>query len=482
MTGELPGHPYTDLYPSVWGLGWFSENLGRVIPTWTDAIAAPDGMPFYFSSPLHGWLFGPLVSVIGLPASYTLGLLAARVVTVLCAYGAGTALGLRTGGALVLAAVYGCAPFFHGYAVEGILEGTNGWPLALWVWMAARKRWLAASIAGAFSVTASWYLGAAGCLLALGIAPFHWRAGISYAVGVLGAAPLIFLFFTSFPDNAPIDASVRALMGTTVWPFPRPGAAEGLQYAAKTSWLGWLVIPLAALSVRKHPAVAVGALAAWILSLGIGPWYELPVWRSLRFPYRLHAATLLCAGFLAGQTVDDLLVKMQSTRIRRWLTTVPAGAIVIEGLLLAPTEPIVPTAPAEVPAAYRQLRGQFVLSIPGLFARPPGEPNRSRQRARYVLYYSAVAGFRVPWAPDFNSVGTASRELEALGAVRSWDRLENDGPPQPIDVLALREAGIDTIVLHVRDLGPSKATALREHLVAQGMRAEERENLILLTW
>ena len=45
VSGAIPGSPWTDLYPSVWGLGWFASHVGRVLPTFAPELAAPAGMP-----------------------------------------------------------------------------------------------------------------------------------------------------------------------------------------------------------------------------------------------------------------------------------------------------------------------------------------------------------------------------------------------------------------------------------------------------
>lgn len=473
IAGGVPGSPHTDLYPALWGLGWFADHVAEGLPTFAPELAAPAGMPFYFSSPLHGWAAAPLVPLVGVPASYTIGLVAARIATVLCAYGAGRALFLHPGAALVLAAVYGCAPYFHGHAVEGIIEGTDGWALALWVWMAARQRWAAAAGAAALVVLSSWYLAMAGLFVAVAVLPWRWRATASFFAGLAVVSPALIAFLSSFPAREPLDAAVRAAMGTSLDFWARPGVASGLNPFAKTSWIGLLAPALAAASFRRHPWLAAGTLVAWVLSLGIGPWWDLPGLQAVRFPYRLHAATLLGLGLLAARTLDD-----RSATLGR--SAVIALAIVTEGLLLSPIEPVLPVAPIEVPASFRALEGKVVLSIPGPVAMPPGQVNPSRERARYVLYWGAVAGTRTPWAPDFNAVGAIGREAPVLDAVRSWDPLTGRDPER-FTVEALRAAGIDAVVVHRDQLGELRAAKLREEL-NDWIRAEEGELIVASGW
>lgn len=481
LSGQLAGHPYTDLYPSVWGLGWFASHITEVLPTFAPELAAPQGMPFYYSSPLHGWVAAPLIPLLGLPLSWWLTLAAARVATVLCAYGAGRALGLEGPGALVLAAVYGCAPFFHGYAVEGIVEGTDGWVLPLWIWLARRQRWLPATLAAALVVASSWYMAMVGMLVALAWTRWSWRAALSFAGGLVLASPLLWAFFAAFSGGEPLDPAVRRAMGTPLWPFPAPGALPGLQPFAKTSWIGWVAAPLALASARRHPWWAAGALGAWLLSLGWGPLYELPVWSGVRFPYRLHAATLVAVGFLAGSTADELVIRWQRPLL---LGSGLALTMVLEGLLLSPVEPVVPGAPAEVPALYRQhLPGMVVLAAPGPLAMPPGQANPSRPRSRYLLYQAGQVQARTAWALDFNSVGAGGTEAEVLEAVRSWDP-HGPGGRLPVPLSQLAAAGVDVVVLHHAELGARSTRELRAHLLSQGasLLAEDEELTLLGGW
>jgi hypothetical protein len=474
VRGDIPGSPATDLFPALWGLGWFADHAGEGLPTWAPELAAPQGMPFYYSSPLHGWLAAATRPVSGLVGAYVTGVIAARIATVLCAFGAGRALRLGPEGALLLAAVYGCAPFFHGYTVEGIIEGTDGWTLPLWIWLAARGRWLAAALAAALVVLSSWYMALTGLLVAVAVAPLSWRATVSFASGLAMASPALSAFLGAFPAGTPLEPAVRAAMGASLDPFPRPGTLPGVYPYAKTTWLGWIAPALALIEARRSPRLAAATLTFWALSLGMGPLYDLPIWRAIRFPYRLHAATLLGVGLLAGFTVD------RSSRRGRSLVAV---AVVAEGLLLSPIEPVVPGCSPVVPDAILSLRGKNVLAVPGPVAMAPGVINRSRLRSRYLLYEAAVAGTRTPWAPDFNAVGAVGTEPPVLGAVRSWDPLV-DRPRIPFAGSELAQVGIDVAVLHPRDLGPDVAATLRDALIAGGATIlhEDSELIVVGGW
>ncbi len=449
VRGELIGQPFTDLYPAVWGLDWFvSQQPG--LPSWCDRLAAPAGMPFAYSSPLHGWAAWPLHALFGLTVAWNGTVLAARVATVLVAWWAGRCWGLSERGALVAAAVFGAAPFFQGYAVEGIVEGTDGWTLALFLGaVAARKPTLA--VAGfALSVASSWYVAAVACVLALCLGPWAWAAA---AGGLVLAAPLLWTFLGAFPGGAPLDPAVRAAMGASVGLSP-PGLREGLNPFAMTTWTGLVapVLGLVALWHRVRARRVAGALALCaLLSFGVGPVYELPLFSSIRFPYRFHAGTLAALALLAGWGAERW-------RWGAWL----APLIVLEGLLLGPIEPLLPGAPAEVPALYEGLDGEVLLDLPGPVALPPGERNPSRPRARWFLYAQAAHGLASPWAPDFNSVGAVGRE-QGLEAARALDPLLRQPVPERLDL----PPWIDHVVVHHRELRTRSDDAHRL-LLAEG--------------
>lgn len=460
LSGQLIGQPFTDLYPSVWGMWAFSQS-DAFLPEYTLQLAAPEGMPFYYSSPLHGWFAAPLMGWLGVPATWNLGVVSARIATVLCAFGAARAFGLRPAGALVAAAAFGCSPFFHGYAVEGIVEGLDGWTLALFLWATRARRDVLAVFAFGLCLLSSWYLGAVACLLAAMLGPRAWAQAIG---GLLIALPGLIAFLSFTPDLTPLSSEVRAAMGTDIgqllpgqW---TPGLAEGLNPFAKTSWVGF-VLPVSALfAVRERPRWALAGVVLFVLSLGVGPWFSLPPFSAIRFPYRFHAGTLVVLGGLAGWAA-------QRWRFGVWL----APVIVLEGLLLSPIEPILPGSPTTLEPVYSGLKGKVMLDLPGPLAVPPGEINRSRARARWFLYQQVGHGMSTPWAPDFNNLGVATQD--GLETVRALDPLSGEDLP---DVLLIPDA-VDWIVLHPKELRGRSSHAKRLLLQAgwEPQRAGERE-------
>ena len=459
----LVGQPYTDLYPAVWGLWWAAEQWPSVV-THTTQLGYPEGMGFYYSSPLKGWLAGLLVPRIGLVHTWNLLLVASRVATVVGAAAAARAWGLGTRGSLVVAAGFGCSAVFQGYAVEGIIEGTDGWALALWAWAVARERAGWSMVGLALCVVTSWYLGAVACLLAVLATLRHARAWWSLG-GILLAAPSIVAFLSAFSGGPPLAPDIRAAMGAPIH-VPRPGVLDGLHPFALTAYTGFILAG-AALGARVR-WVALALLPA-ILSLGVGPWYDLPVLSALRFPYRWHLGTLAILSLAAGHLADRV-------RGGGWI----AVLVVAENLLLAPVEPILPSASADLPALYRSVDAP-VLDIPGPVSLPPGEVNLSRPRARWFLFGQTMHGQATPWIPDFNGVGadTAGAEwLSVEAALAGFDRVAGgDGTKDlALDVVTiLRGRGVRWIMIHHRATGMVGAARLRDQLVSQGAIFEEQD-------
>lgn len=490
--GELPGSPYTDLYPSVWGLGWFAaEQPG--LPDHTSWLGAPAGMPFYYSSPLHGWFGAPFVELGGAALAYVVTLLLARAASVAVAFGALRALGAGGWGALAGALLYGASPYLHGFAAEGIVEGTDGWALAAWAWagaVAASTRPPTASrawpvipdlprlalVAACFAVTvvSSWYAGMVACLLALGAGLRAPRVGVASFAGLLLAAPMLLGFLGMAGETQPLSDALRAAMGAPL--AVRPPALWQPQSFALTTWVGVSTLVLCLPSVPRRPLVALGVVACFLLSLGRGPWYHLPVFEAVRFPYRWHLGTTACLALLLADTVDRLRQPLWG--LLPWL----------EGFLLSPIPPLLPGAPADVPAIYDQVRGPLLLEVPGPVAMPPGEINRSRPRARYLLYFQLHHRAASPWAPDFNGVA-ATPGAPWLAGFAAWDplvtpveRVEEGlalpAPPPP-DLAAAAAAGVTQVMVHRDELGP-RADSFVAALQAQGAVEEGREGRLML--
>ena len=454
LQGGFIGHGYTDLYPSVWGMWHFAEAQPG-FPLHTDMLAAPEGMGFYYSSPLHGWMAWSLMPFIGVTGTWNGLLLLNRVAGVGLAFWAGKSWGLQKQGALVAAAVYGCSPFFHGYAVEGIAEGQISWALPLWLGFVGQEKHRWAGLAFALTIVGSWYMAASACFLAAMMPRRAWR---SAAAGLVLASPAIYAFIHAFPARELLDPEIRQMMGTQIGTWS-PGLSDGLNPFAKTSWIGFAAGALAISQARKHPRYLLAAGLFWLLSCGFAVTSDIPLLNSLRFPYRLHAATLVLLALLAGKAADQM-----------GSGPLIAAVIVTEGLLLSPIEPLLPHAPTSQPAVYSNIEGESLLDIPGPIAMAPGLRNPSRPRARYFLYGQLSHGMASPWAPDFNGIGATGQEAPYLQQVRA---LDPHWPVTEIETLDIPNS-VDFIVLHEAALG-DRAERAHQLLSAGGWKIDFRD-------
>ena len=451
LKGAMLGHPYTDLYPSVWGM-WIFADAQPGFPVWTEQIGAPRGMGFYYSSPLHGWLAWPLLPVFGIVGTWNFITILFRCSGVLAAHWAGRAWGLGHRGAIVAAAIYGCSPFFQGYAVEGIAEGVISWALPLWLGFLAKGKTLQGGIAFFLTVIGSWYMAATACLLAALMPKKAWK---SSTLGLLFAAPAIWASMGAFPEREALSAGVQQLMGTDPG-FWTPGIQDGLNPFAKTSWLGFVALGLAVSQVKKHPRILAAMAGFWVLSLGLSLTSSLPLFSELRFPYRLHAGTLVLLAYLAGHAADRL-------RWGAWL----APLIVLEGLLLSPIEPKIPYSEFRPTPVYQNIEGNILLDIPGPLEKPPGEINPSRPWARWYLFGHLEHGMASPWRPDFNSIGTSQPSDDWLHDIARLHRHHTDAFDEIPSRLHI-DASVDHIVLHHELLGRSRAKDIHNRLQKEG--------------
>jgi hypothetical protein len=409
-------------------------------------------MGYAYSSPIKGWLAVVLIPIFGLTNAWNLLVIAARAATVLCAYGAARAWALPPRGALAAAAVFGCSPFFHGYAVEGIAEGTDGWTLALWLWALGRRRFRLAAIPFALTIVSSWYLGMVACLLAA-MALLKDRRVAWSALGFVLAAPALVQFFSAFSGGEPLNATIRAAMGAHLV-IPNPGIGPGTNPFAMNAYVGFTVMA-AALASRTRWVLAAAIPA--FLSLGIGPIYDLPIAEMVRFPYRWHAATLVLLAPAVG-------IAASRFRWGGWL----GALIVIEGLVASPVEPWLPGADANIPAYVAHIDGP-VLELPGPLAMAPGRINRSRHRAQYLMFYQTAHRQPSPWVPDFNSVGVRDTEhADVIATFTALDKLSGLPLPENLPLKGLAAMGVEYVVLHHRELGHSRRTLVESEMKAAG--------------
>ena len=241
------GSPHTDLYSSIWSLyaPWFSSD-----PIFhTTMLAYPEGMPLYSSALLKSLIAAPLSLFLAPHHIYNFLLILSRFLGPFLSFFAARAWGYKETSALGFALFFGAAPYFHGYAVEGIIEGVDAWPLALWLWSAALGKRTFMALSLALCVLCSWYLGAAACLLTILLSIERRDILFSFA-GLLLSGPFVLIFIQNFPSMGAIPLDVRAqlCMDTSL---PTPNIISEFNPFAKTNYIGWIAASCALFSRSK---------------------------------------------------------------------------------------------------------------------------------------------------------------------------------------------------------------------------------------
>ena len=127
-SGDLAGSPYTDLYPSVWSL-WATESWWG---TWKNIwFSYPNGQSWSPSTLFWGTLIIPFKPFVSISFLYNISLFFNRALTCLSFYLAGRSQNNTHGTGLLWMVILAMNPMVHGFAVEGILEGTRG--VAVWI-------------------------------------------------------------------------------------------------------------------------------------------------------------------------------------------------------------------------------------------------------------------------------------------------------------------------------------------------------------
>ena len=380
VEGNLLGSPYTDLYASVWSLHIPYLDPSSIFHTsW---INYPQGQQIYSSALLKApfaWLLSPFLSP---SASYNLLLLCSRLAGPIISFCALRAWKFSPLASFSFAVCYSMAPFFHGYAVEGIIEGIDAWPLPLWLWTCAGSSKLKQSLSFALCILMSWYMGACVCMLALIFSTRHPR--ILYSFGGLAlACPWIYVFIHTHPSLGEIDLNLR-LQLTAQLDIPTPNLLSPSNPFAKNTYLGW-VLPLLCLGSR----FSLFALIPLALSFGIGA--DWPLLSAMRFPYRWHGATLFILAFALAKVVE-----------KKPHPLIPL-VLLFDFLFLSGVDLIIPSSQATIPKVYKHIEGP-VLDIPGTFYVEPGKNNPARQRNYYLLYGQTIHQQVSLWQHDFNAL------------------------------------------------------------------------------
>ena len=421
-TGQIAGSPYTDLYSSVWSL-WATESWWG---TWNNQwFNYPSGQPWSPSTLFWGTVLIPLKQVFSISTLYNISLLSNRLLSCLAFYLAGRQWNQSHQCGLLWMIAISMTPMIHGFAVEGILEGTQLWPLGLWLW-SIKKHWKASVFFGALVLISNWYWALCWGIIGLIIGWKHRRIWLIQAGSVLVCLPWI-LHFLSFQKNGvSLDPSVYRAMGFQMG-IPTPNLLSPPNPFAISNYLGWIFLGWAGWNYRKQWS----RQSQWLIGLGLliswgFPWMQnIPIVDSLRFPYRIHLLTLIGLCWVC---------RSLSLRYMRPLLYL----MLLENLCLSGIDWKIPSSSSKVPDYTTQVDGP-VLELPGPLSRKPGEFDPSRPRMKYLQYYQTQHQQPSPWSLHFNGLIEGSScfsetrmidphardsEQRQISNPKCWDRVQ----------------------------------------------------------
>jgi hypothetical protein len=313
------------------------------------------------------------------------------------------------------------------------------------------------------------------------------------ALGALLLLPLIVAFYRSAQDGSSLGPRDRGAFTASkafeenffrVTDFVMPGkgrlqVSKVVDRLAKTPYVGWVALLLAALAVARRTRRARLWMAAaaifFLLSLGMAIRLSESLGSSLpnnllcillgrvigfsitSAPYRIHVLTLLCIGVLASMGVARYCAS------RPWIGLAAALLCVGETLFVSPAPFPLPLASARVSSVYdavEQKDASGLLDLPAIRSGSqlvPGEYYYYQTRHRNGIPYlvGGVLDQRLAANPFFLEMwrlaaGKAPFAQDPLGAGRGLEHLA---------VLGYRH-----VVLHTSELSSEQAATARATL------------------
>ncbi len=514
--GLAIGHPMVDTWNHVWGFWQVGQALsGLESPLHTGLLRWPEGGSLWFIDAFNAAWTLPLQRAFGPIFAYNFALWANLV---LAGWGAWLLARHVTGdrwAAAFTAASFEAMPHLLGQLYDGISETLSvGWlPLSLLAMLRFRARpspgrGALAGLALATCALANWYYGLFAGLAALAFAAdallpgwrraavrrrLHWPAAVTLGLSL----PALLAFRATLEaDDALVvrdpDFVGRTLVGhnmVDLLSFFHPGDFHSPDLLARFDeqmivvvYLGWTLLSLAALGLRREAAArpwAAGALLSFTLSLGaylyldgaylslpgVG-WLpmpflflfeQIPLFSPISHAFRFTVVTQLCLGVMAAAAIAGLARRRGIASAR---LAAPLSALFLaESLLASPARFPLPAARAEAPAAYASIAGAgAVLDLPVSI--------QVLARSRYNLY-QIEHGRPIPYGlndptPPYLYQNPLTRRVIAL----ERSSVDSAAPAlPPLELASAREAlardGLAAVVVH----GPLYPPAMRERVL-----------------
>lgn len=432
-SGDIVGSRFTDLYPSVWSL-WATESWWG---TWSNEwFNHPTGQPWSPSTLIWGTLVIPFKGLVPIHTLYNTSLLFNRILGCVAFYMAGKSFGKNHHSGLLWMVTIAMNPLIHGFAVEGIFEGTQIWPLGLWIWAVQTHKYRMATLFGSVVLLSNWYWSLCWAILGLGLGLKEHRCPIwkSMLFSILLCSPWIWHFVQLEGSIDPISSELYRSMGFQ-FGIPIPNAMTAVNPFAQSNYIGWIVggVYLYSIFRKQHRLSIFMVSMGFTLSLGLPLLQEFPIVGSMRFPYRLHLLTLigLCMGYSIVHVKQYKLFVL---------------GILIESTMLSAIDLNIPKSPSTVPEYVHQIDGT-VLELPGPLRRLPGDINPSKPRMRYIQYYQTIHERPSGWGLDFNGMVTGNDCFLGTSIVDPYSTEQEK--TTPLDERCWKE--IDWVVLHTKN-------------------------------
>lgn len=482
MSSRIPAGA-GDVWQNLWNYWWWHKALTELgtSPLRTSYLFAPEGteLLFHTHSPFNVLVALPVTAIWGPAAAYNFSVLLALTLS-----GFGMWLLARELGARGPAALLGGIVFaFFPQHMEQLLEHVNLFSLQFMPWtLVYGLRWArrgglanAVGLGGMFAATAlcSWHLG---LKLSLLLAPLVvwavWRSGrprwhITKELGLAGAVAALLVapfvapmalemaaapayYFKPSVDRG-IDAAYlltpqyeHSVFGRSLTPAY---ALRAYQAAGFVCYLGFVPLLLACWGLvadwRARWPWAVLALGGLVLALGARPYWNGELLETVTLPFAafesvpLYRALRVANRFLILTSLGlAVLASVGAARLPRASWRWAACALVLFEYLWLPF----PLRSAAVSPYYEQLAADASAGI--VLDIPFNQRNRTvhNMTAQTVHGHPIVAGYLSAFPPA---------PLQWIATEPALGPLSN--VPQPnarVDVPALRELGIGTIIFH----------------------------------
>ena len=452
---RLVGHPGNDSWNHVWGYWWVGESLSAGSwPLRTELLSFPRGGTLYFIDTAQAVAAYPVQALFGAAVAYNLVMITQLAFSGFAAWLLARRMTGDAVAAGVALVTYGAAPHLLGQAYNGISETVcAGWlPFTLFCLLRVLDRPTAGraallSLSAAACVLTSWYFGLFAVLGSLILA--GWRAarrswaiqwsrtllalgGAAAATALVIAAP--FLTFSASldvedalvkRDPAFVEASLLNHNITDILAFFLPSRVPSPDLKALYGeelviiiYLGWVALLLAGYALWATRRYREFADWVWLgivfFTFSLGPYLNvggeyltlggarvplpflplykvLPIFDRISHPFRFVMGVQLALAVLATYGARHLLRRLAPAA--RVGAVAGLGAVaLVEIALASPAALPIPSASADIPAAYADIAADPVAGA--VLDLPMTVPNL--ERAVYV-WYQTVHGRPVPW-------------------------------------------------------------------------------------